>query len=427
MDPNVRKPLSGAKEHRVPRRHCRVPAVYHWDSAPWRGENELVQPIYLDHAATTPLRAEVRAAMKPYVEERFGNPASAHGWGRTARVALEESRERLAAALGARRGEIVFTGSGTEADNLAVIGRLRAVRRAGGGSVVACSAIEHRAVLAAVAAVAAEGGEPGVLGVDAAGVVDTGALDEALRARPAVVSVMWGNNEIVTLQPVARLAERCAEAESTFHTDAVQAFGKVRVRVDEVPVDLLSVSAHKIGGPRGVGALFVRDGVRLEPLLHGGGQEAGLRPGTVDVAGAVGLATAAELAVAEAAALGARLGALRDRLERELAARVPQLEVLAADAPRLPQISSLWVPVERDALLMSLDMEGTAVSAGSACQSGGGAASHVLAAIGRETDVEGAAGRISLGWTTTEAEVQRVIEVFPRVVERIRALAATGI
>ena len=384
-----------------------------------------MEPIYLDHAATTPMRPEVRAAMEPFLTDQFGNPASTHAWGRAARSALEEARERVAAALGARRNEIVFTGSGTEADNLAVLGRVRAARRSGAGTAAVCSAIEHRGVLAPVRASVHEGGQPILLGVDGEGRVDVAALEEALAARPAVVSVMWGNNEVGTLQPVPEIAERCRAAGVAFHSDAVQAFGKVRVRVDEVPVDLLSLSAHKLGGPRGVGALFVRSGVELEPVLVGGGQESGLRSGTVNVAGAVGLAAAAELAAREAQVVGERFAALRARFEHAVIAALPDATVLAGGAERLPQISSLWLErVDREALLMSLDLEGIAVSAGSACQSGGVEPSHVLVALGRDGATDAAAVRISFGWTTTDHEVDRASASFVRVVQRVRALAA---
>lgn len=378
----------------------------------------MVKEIYLDHAATTPLRPEVREAMLAVWAE-VGNPSSAHRWGRRAWGRLEEARERLATILGARRSEIVFTGSGTEADNLAVLGRWRAVRQ---GAVV-CSAVEHRAVLGPVEAAGREGATVVVLGVDGAGRLDLGALSEALSAHPAVVSVMWGNNEVGTLQPVAELAARCHEAGVAFHTDAVQAFGRERVRVDELPLALLSVSAHKLGGPAGVGALFVRDGVELEPLAYGGGQEEGLRPGTEPVAAAVGLAVAAELAEQEREAEHARLEALRDRLEAGLLAHLPGLVINGAGAPRLPHILSISIPgVDREALLLSLDMEGLAVSSGSACRSGALEPSHVLIAMG-----EAAPGlapiRFSLGRTTTVPEIEEAGTRFARVAERLRALA----
>lgn len=376
-------------------------------------------PIYLDHAASTPLRREVRDAILPLMEERFGNPSSLHRWGRASRAALDEARARLAAVIGADAAEVVFTRGGTEADNLAVLGRARLAR----GAPVACAAVEHRAVLEAVAAAEAEGHPVRLLPVDRDGTVDLAALGEVLAERPAVVSVMWANNEVGVVQPVAEIAARCRGAGVVFHSDAVQALGKLPVRTDRVPVDLLAFSAHKLGGPRGVGALFVRRGTELAPLLHGGGQERGLRPGTEDVAGAMGLAVAAELAEREREAEAVRLSGLRDRLERTLRERVSGLRVNAAGAERLPNLLSVSVPgADGEMLLMALDLEGLAVSAGSACSSGALARSHVLTAMGLGEE-SGPAVRFSLGHETTEAEVERVIDGFPPLVERLRGTA----
>ncbi len=385
-----------------------------------------MESIYLDYAATTPLRAEVRESILSAWSE-FGNPSSMHRWGRRARTRLEEARERLAAVLGARRREVIFTGSGTESDNLAVLGRWRTWRRGEGASgsagAVVCSAVEHRAVLGAVRAAGADGAAVVILGVDREGRVDSGSLEEALSARPAIVSVMWANNEVGTVQPVRELAERCREAGIVFHSDAVQAFGRERIRMDELPCDLLTVSAHKIGGPTGVGALYLRDGVELEPLVHGGGQEAGLRAGTEAVGAAVGFAIAAELAEREREAEAARLESLRDHLQTGLLERLPGTVVNGGNAPRLPHILNLSIPeVDREMLLMSLDLEGIGASSGSACRSGTAEPSHVLAAMGR-----GIAGetplRLSLGRDTTAAEIEEAVDRIAGVVGRLRALA----
>ena len=375
-------------------------------------------PVYLDYAATTPLRPEAREAMLAVLGERWGNPSSLHRWGREARAVLEDARARFAAVIGASPAEVVFTRGGTEADNLAVLGRARA----DGGGPLACSAIEHKAVLAASKAAAAEGRTLVILPVGADGRVELDALDELLReARHALVSVMWANNEIGVLQPVERVAEMCAGAGVAFHTDAVQALGKVPVRFDQVRADLAAFSAHKLGGPRGAGALFVRRGTRIDPLLHGGGQERGLRSGTEDVASAVGLAVAAERAEAEREAEMARIGALRDRLEAGLRERVPGLVVNAASAPRLPTISNVSAPgADAEMLLVALDLEGVAASSGSACSSGAVEPSHVLTAMGVPADVAGPSVRFSLGRDTTDADIDRALEVFPRVVERVR-------
>ncbi|WP_420130308.1 cysteine desulfurase family protein [Longimicrobium sp.] len=375
-------------------------------------------PVYLDCAATTPLRPEAREAMLHVLAQRWGNPSSVHRWGREARATLEDARARFAAVIGASPAEIVFTRGGTEADNLAVLGRARA-----DAGPVACSAIEHKAVLSAAKAAAGDDGRLRIIPVDAHGVVDVDALAEIVReAAPSLVAVMWASNEVGAIQPVERIAEICAAAGVTVHSDAVQALGKVPVRVDRVPVDTLAFSAHKLGGPRGAGVLFARRGTRLHPLLHGGGQERGLRPGTEDVASAMAFAVAAELAEAEREETMARIGALRDRLEAGLCERVPGLRINAAAAPRLPTISNLSVPgADPEMLLMALDLEGIAASSGSACSSGAVEPSHVLLAMGLPAEIAGPSVRFSLGRDTTAEEIERVVEVFPRVVERLRA------
>ncbi|MDB4947998.1 MAG: aminotransferase class [Gemmatimonadetes bacterium] len=378
------------------------------------------QPIYLDHAASTPLRAEAGEAMLRVMSECFGNPSSVHRWGRAGRAALERARERFAAAIGAEPAEVVFTRGGTEADNLALLGAARLVP----GCAVACSAVEHKAVLTTAHALAGEGHALHVLPVDGEGIVRLDAVSAALTERPAIISVMWANNEVGAVQPVEQVGALCRQAGVAFHSDAVQAFGKLEVRVDRTPVDLLSFSGHKFGGPRGVGALYVRHRTWLAPLIHGGGQERGLRAGTEDVAGAVAFALAAEMAEAERDWEAARLGGLRDRLEAGLRARVPELAVNAAGAPRLPHVCSVSVPgVEGGLLLAALDVEGIGVSAGSACSSGALGVSHVLTAMGVSPG-SGPAVRFSLGRTTTAEEVERVLEAFPALVGQLREMAA---
>lgn len=376
--------------------------------------------IYLDNAATTPLRREVRDAMRPFLGDTFGNASSVHRWGRESRAALEDARDRFASVIGARASEIVFTRGGTEADNLGVLGRSRSAP----GRPVVVSPIEHKAVLATAQAAGREGNPVRLLPCNANGRVDPSSVGPHLGDGPAVVAVMWVNNEIGTVQPVAELASRCAEAGVPFMTDAVQALGKVRVRVDDVPVALASFSAHKIGGPKGVGALFVRKGTELTPLVYGGGHERGLRAGTEDVAGAVALATAAELAVADLEAFAKRTAALRDRLEEGLRRRVPELVVNGGEGERAPHISNVSVPgAANETLLLTLDMEGIAASSGSACSSGAVTPSHVLSAIGLPPEVAGPSVRFSLGRQTTEDEIDRVLEVFPPLMERLRALS----
>lgn len=382
-----------------------------------------MDPLYLDHAATTPVRAEVRAAMEPFLDRVFGNPSSLHRWGREAAAALAEARAVCAAALGARFSEIHFVRGGTESDNLAIQGRAARLRADGDTPTVAVSALEHPAVLGAAAQATARGaGTLETLPVGADGSVDLDRLDRALAEAPAVVSLMWVNNETGMILPVEAVAALCRAAGATLHTDAVQAVGKVPVRADAVPVDLLTATGHKIGGPKGTGLLFCREGTHLSPLLHGGGQERALRPGTEDVAGAVGLAIALRLAVAEREAEAARLTALRLLLERELAATIPGLRVNGGAAPRAPHITSVSVQgVDGASLLMALDLEGLAVSGGAACHTGSATGSHVIAALYGGDDPN-ATVRFSLGSGTTLEHVAQAARITPRVVERLRAL-----
>src|SRR2546428_300437 len=287
--------------------------------------------VYLDNAATTPVRPEVLEAMLPYLgPDAFGNPSSPHRFGRAARAGVEEAKRRIAAALGADPGQVIFTSGGTEADNLAVIGCALAARERGGPFRVAVSAIEHKAVLAAAHAVVRLGGEEIILAVNGQGEVVEDALSEALARGVAVVSVMWVNNEIGVVQPVARLAARCREAGVPFHVDGVQAFGKIPVSLSDVACTLFTVSGHKVGAPKGIGALVVRDRHVIEAIIHGGGQQFGIRPGTENVPGIVGLGAAVALAAREQAAFAATVAALRDELERRLLAVVPDAVINAA-------------------------------------------------------------------------------------------------
>src|SRR5437870_398395 len=278
--------------------------------------------VYLDNAATTPVRPEVLEAMLPYLgKDAFGNPSSAHRFGRTARAGVEEAKRTVAEALGVEPGQVIFTSGGTEADNLAVIGSALAARDRGGPFRVAVAATEHKAVLAAAHAVQHLGGEEVILPVAASGAVEQEALDRAVLRGVAVVSVMWVNNEVGTMQPVGSLAARCREAGVSFHSDAVQALGKVPLSLREVGCTLLTISGHKIGAPKGIGALIVRDRHAVEAIIHGGGQQFGIRPGTENVPGIIALGKAVQLAMAEQAELARRLRALRDDLERRLVTR----------------------------------------------------------------------------------------------------------
>ena len=386
-------------------------------------------PIYLDHAATTPVRPEVLDAMAPFYGPRFGNPSSLHRWGREARTALDEARERLAACIGARADEMCFTSGGTEADNIAVLGGWRARRSSDGGrNAVVASTIEHKAILGAVHQAAHEGAVERLCPVDRHGVVDAAAFDAMAREDTAIASVMWVNNEVGTVQDLAALAEAAKSRGALFHTDAVQAFGKVPIDAAKVAFDALSISGHKIGAPKGCGAIYIRRGTALESLFHGGSQERGKRPGTENVAFAVGLAKAAELTCAEREAECARLSALRERLERGIRERLPDAVIHGAGAAqRAPHIVNVSVPgTDSESMLMALDLQGIGCSAGSACQAGSASPSHVLSAMGVSRDLVNAAIRMSLGALTTEESVDRVIDVFARLANKARGLAAVS-
>ncbi len=386
-----------------------------------------MDPIYLDHAATTPMREEVRAAMAPFLSERFGNPSSAHRWGREAAAALDDARARVAATIGARASEIHFVRGGTESDNLAVFGRVAWSRANGRSGTVVVSAIEHKAVLEAAEEATARGaGRRVVLPIAADGTLDFDELERALSEEPAVVSLMWVNNETGLVLPVPEAALMAEEAGVPLHSDAVQAIGKVPVRVDEHPIALLTLTGHKISGPKGTGVLFARTGTHLHPLVHGGGQERGLRPGTEDVAGAVGFATALELAAREQETEALRLAGLRKRLEASLGERLQDVRVNAGDAPRAPHVASIGIDaIDGSAALAALDLEGVAASGGSACSSGSRSASHVITALYGPDD-RLATIRFSLGRTTTAREIEDAVEVTCRVVERLRTLGASA-
>ncbi|MFL5638521.1 MAG: cysteine desulfurase family protein [Gemmatimonadaceae bacterium] len=380
--------------------------------------------VYLDHAATTPVREEVFEAMKPFYGPRFGNPSSTHRWGREARAALDEARERVGRCLGARPDEICFTSGGTEGDNLAILGAWRALKAKGRKSVVT-TPIEHKAILGAVHQAAHEGAEERFLGITSDGVIDRASFDEIVDDQVAVCSVMWVNNEIGTIQPVPELAAKAKERGTLFHTDAVQAFGKIPIDAQKQQFDFLTISGHKFGAPKGIGALFIRRGMQIEPLMHGGTQDRGRRPGTENVAAAVGLARAAELAVSECETHCARLRKLRDELEAGILERVPDAVIHGRGAERAPHILNVSVPgTDSESLLMALDLRGIAASGGSACQSGSVSPSHVLTALGVRPDLASAAIRMSVGPLTTDHSVARVLDVFPALVAKARQMAA---
>ncbi len=354
--------------------------------------------LYVDHAATTPMRPEVAEAMRPFQDEIFGNPSGVHEISRRAKDALEEARERIAHVLGCAPLEVVFTGGGTESDNLAVKGAALASSRRGG---VVTVATEHEAVLRSAEFLERLGCPVTIVGVDEWGVVDPEAVAAAVTDETAVVSVMWANNETGVVQPVAEVAAAVREAsgKAVVHTDAVQA--AVSEEVTAAEVDLLTVAAHKLGGPKGVGALVVRSGIPLEPVVHGGGQELGRRSGTHNVAGAVGLATALELAVADRDRFRRDVGEARRRFEERLAEKVLGVVINAPKDRRLVQHSHVRIPgIRNETVLIRLDRAGVAASAGSACQSGASSPSHVLTAMGLTPQQSRECLRFSFGWTT---------------------------
>lgn len=378
--------------------------------------------IYLDHAATTPLHPDVLEAMLPYLTEQYGNPSSIHGSGRRARLGLDEARETVARILGARPREIVFTGGGTEADNLAIKGGAWAASAR--GRRIVTSAVEHKAVLHSCAVLERFGFAITYLPVDRYGRVDPADVASAITEHTTVVSVMLANNEVGTLQPIREIGAVCRDRKVLFHVDAVQGAGFLPLDVDELQVDLLSLGAHKLYGPKGVGALFVRQGSALLPQLSGGSQERQRRAGTENVAGIVGFARALELAQADATrrdAENVRLAALRDRLATAIGA-IPGAQLTGHPDERLPNNASFVIEgVEGGDLVAALDLEGVQASTGSACTTGSAEPSHVLLAMGIDPALAHGSLRLTLGRSTTVEDVERTIEVVCAVVERLRS------
>jgi cysteine desulfurase len=379
--------------------------------------------IYLDHNATTPVDPDVAEAVAATLRDDFGNPSSVHAWGQRAKARLDAARGAVAALLAADPTEIVFTASGTEADVLALRGAAEALEPSGRKQIVV-STFEHEAVLQTARALGRRGWEVSWLEVDASGVVDPARLAALVTDRTAVVSVMTANNEIGTIQPIAALAEVAHASGALFHTDAVQAAGKIPIDVAGLGVDLLAISGHKFGGPKGAGALWIRRGTRLVAQMTGGRQERSRRAGTENTPALAGLGVAAAQARARLAHV-ARLGALRDALETGILAAVPRTHVNGRRDTRVANTSSIgFEGIEAESLVIALDLEGIAVSTGSACSSGTLEPSHVLKAMGLDPHDTQNAIRFSLGHTTTADEVARVIAVAPAIVDRLRAVTA---
>jgi cysteine desulfurase len=378
--------------------------------------------IYMDYAATTPVDARVVGAMMPCFGRVYGNPSSIHGFGQEARAAMEGAREKIAAFLGAKPAEIVFTGGGTESDNLAIKGTAWANRKK--GDHIITSAIEHHAVLETCRFLEQEGFRVTYLPVDRNGLIDPADVAKAITDRTILISIMHANNEIGTIQPIAEISRIAKEKGVLFHTDAVQTFGHLPFTADELNVDLLSASAHKLYGPKGVGLLYIRKGTRITPLVHGGGQEGGRRASTENIPGIVGFGKAAELAAAEIHEEMARLTALRDRLIRGIIERLDGVQLNGHAVQRLPNNINLSVEsIEGEGMILSLDMMGIACSTGSACSSSSLEPSHCLLAIGLPHELSHGSIRFSLGRYTKDSDIDAVLEALPRVVGRLRAMS----
>jgi cysteine desulfurase len=377
---------------------------------------------YFDHNATTPPAPPVTDAVIRVLTEEFGNASSVHHFGQRAKAVLDEARASVAALVGGEASDIVFTSGGTESDNLALRGAADALEPSGRRHIITTS-IEHEAVLNTVKALAKRGWTSTLRPVDASGIVSTAALASAVTAQTAIVSVMHANNEIGTIQPIADLAAIAHEHGAMFHTDAVQSSGKIAVDVKALGVDLLTLSAHKFNGPKGAGALWIRRGTRLVPTMTGGKHERNRRGGTENVPGIAGMGVAARLAREKLAVEGVRLAALRDRLEHGVLARVSGTAVNGALTPRVPNTTNIsFDGVEAESLLIALDLEGFAVSTGSACSSGTLEPSHVLRAMGLPSHRTQNSIRFSLGMGNTEAEVDALLAKLPAVVEKLRTL-----
>jgi len=383
---------------------------------------------YLDYAATTPMRAEAIAAMRPYLAGTFGNASGGHSVARAAKTALEEAREVVAAALGARPDEVVFTAGGSEADNLAVKGAASAAREAGHGDEVVTAGFEHKAVLASCDRLEREGFRVARVGGTRSGVLDLEQLADALDEATVLVSIMLVNNEVGTVQPLDEVAAllRDRAPRAVLHTDAVQAVSWLDVANATLPAQLVSISAHKFGGPKGTGALVVRDGIALQPLIEGGGQEAGRRSGTSDVAGAVAMAAAIDATVSSRATDVPRIGAMRDRLADGLLASVDGAFENGERSRKVAGNAHLgFHGVEAEALLVMLDASGVCAAAGSSCASGATEPSHVLAAMGMPRQAALSSIRLSLGWASNDDDVDTALTVIPEAIAKLRAVTAS--
>lgn len=379
--------------------------------------------IYLDNAATTAVRQEVVEAMLPYFTEYFGNPSSLHAFARDARAGLDRAREQAAKALNALPEEIIFTGSGTESDNTVLRGV--AARYAKKGKHIITTAVEHHAILHTTEMLAKEFGlEITYLPVDEFGMVSARQVEEAIREDTILVSIMYANNEVGTIMPIPQIGAICRERGVLFHTDAVQAVGHLPIDVQAQKIDFLSLSAHKFHGPKGVGVLYVRKGLRLPPFIYGGAQEKTRRAGTENVPGIVGLGKAIELATADLSKTNERITQLRDKLIAGISSRIPYVKLNGHPSKRLPNNVNFSIQyIEGEGMLLLLDMHGIAASSGSACTSGSLDPSHVLLAMGLSHEIAHGSLRLTLSDETTDEDVEYVLEILPKVVERLRAIS----
>lgn len=381
-----------------------------------------MRKIYLDHNATTPIDPRVLEAMQPYFSEYFGNPSSIHTFGREAREALERARGQVAHLLGAQETEVYFTGGGTEADNMAIKGVAHSYRNKGDHLIT--SEIEHHAVLESCGYLEKEGFRVTYLPVDGTGQVDPDDVRRAITDRTILITIMHANNEVGTIQPIAEIGRIAREYGIPFHTDAIQTAGKLPVHVDDLNVDLLSLSGHKIYAPKGVGALFIRKGTKITPLIHGGHHEHGRRAGTENSASIVGFGKAAEIAEAERTEESERLTELRDALHRKITDRIERVRLNGHPTQRIAGTLNLsFAAVEGESIILSLDVEGIAVTSGSACTSASLEPSHVLSAMGVAPELSQSSLRFSLGRTNTPEDIETVAEVLPPIIERLRAMS----
>jgi cysteine desulfurase len=382
--------------------------------------------IYLDHNATTPVDPAVLEAMLPYFSADYGNASSIHTFGQRARAAVETAREQVAALVHARPQEIVFTSGGTESDNHAIFGIVQSRLHAQPAPHIITTAIEHEAVLNTCQALEKQGAHVTYLSVSRDGLIRFDELAQSIRPETALITVMHANNELGAVQPLEQIGQIAAERDIYFHTDAVQSAGKIPLNVQACQLDLLSFSGHKIYAPKGVGALYIKTGTRLQQFLYGGHHQRGFRPGTENVAGIVGLGKAAELARIALVEDAARISALRDRLEHGLLSRIPDAHANAAAASRTPNTSNItFSGIEGEALVIALDLKGLACSTGAACSSGAVEPSHVLTAIGLPAPEARATIRFSLGRHTTNAEIDAALEIVPAAVAQLRQLSPT--